>query len=367
MDFLKYIGVFLSSSFMGLMYDNYYNRKKNGIAFLKFVWIIAIGIVPIYISCVRSGIGADYKVYYQIIDLAQNSNYSTFKFYFSNIEIGNWLLIELANFLFGTVESVFALYSVLTGLFLVSSILYYRNRVSTPVALFVMYVLLYPASLNTMRQILAVSIMLFAFRYIENKNVKGFLVCLFAAMLFHTTAIITAIYFLYWYFFNDKKNVTSKLFNRMIIFMTVSMPLLLILGCMLVKDVPIIGDYFINYSMQFNYEYRMDLFWRIPLYLLFIYEKKYMLEYDEYNKLYFYVLLSDFEFVLMSFVVNWTFRFTYYSAISFVVLCASRVNSEKRINSKILRTNVYMIIFMAIFFFLHILWERDNIVPYLRL
>lgn len=357
--FFLYVGVFFISAILGNFYQKYRLKRNRINSFINFFWLVIIIIIPLLLSALRYDIGEDYGNYEAMFELAQSNN-TLFHYYFPDIEIGNQFLMKLGFWIFGSVTGVFALYSILTLVILMLAVLYYQDRIPLFSAIMITYVLYYPATYNTVRQALAIAIVLFSFRFIEQKKFLHFIVCIIFAMLFHSTAFI-AIPF---YFYYNAETKFNQILEKIIFAGYIFLPVIAILLYTQGNNIPIIGRYFQNYEMAFNMDYWIDILWRLILYIPFIFCFRRDIKRDNRNKLYYFLLIVDLEFLVLSLFFEWAYRFTYYAAFAQVVIIGQRLEASPNKETKLAKTVYYIGIYLILFAFLYCLWQRDGIVPY---
>lgn len=155
----------------------------------KFVEFVSL-FVPSFFAGIRYGIGTDYFVTYEPYFNYLSGNGAFQLTNRSGLDIGytaiNWIIIKLG----GGFHLVLFICSFITFVFLRKAILVYKDKLNIGLATFIFMLLYYQASFNIVRQIMAATIVLFAFRYIQEKKIKNFIAWIIVAALFHKTAII---------------------------------------------------------------------------------------------------------------------------------------------------------------------------------
>ena len=67
------------------------------------------------------------------------------------------------------------------------------------IGMFVFYFMMFNRTLNLMRQSIAISIIIFAFHYLQNKEYRKFLLFVFISSLFHTSGLLCLLLFMIYY------------------------------------------------------------------------------------------------------------------------------------------------------------------------
>lgn len=183
-----YFAIFLIVLVLTLFAQNSYNKHKKLSYFISFLCVL---ILSVFAGIRDYSVGTDINVY----GLRYFEKVSTFS-----------SLKECLNF-FGTEQLYFALNYVVYILkgdmhiflfihqFILASIIYiiaYREKnVGTMwVYVFIYLMVWFNTSLNIIRQSLAIFVILYAFKYIEEKKYIKYIIAILIASLFHNTALV---------------------------------------------------------------------------------------------------------------------------------------------------------------------------------
>lgn len=148
-------------------------------------------LVPSIVAGIRYGIGTDYYSYLSIFENIKSGNEV-------RTEIGfNFLNLLVAN-MGGNIHVLFFLISFLTFLFIYLSLHKYRKSISVGLGMFIFMLLFYHDSFNGVRQVLAVSILLYSFNFIIEKRFWKFLITVLLASSFHLSSLVVLpFYYIY--------------------------------------------------------------------------------------------------------------------------------------------------------------------------
>ncbi len=357
-DFVTYMGIFLISSFFTKIYSKYYAKEKFFVR--KFI-VGFLAVVPIlFLSIYRYEVGNDYRNYIKMFNLYINEGSKVFFYYFPNSSLGTIALAEIGKVIFGSAEGVLAVYSILTFLLLFFSILYYKDRIDIFIGIFLMYVLFFPASMNTIRQMLAVSIILFSLRFLEKGNTIKYIVGVGIAFLVHNTSIICLVFA----FYMTDKNRLSKLIRKLMTILSWLFPFMIVFLFSYGRSLPGIGFLFENYELSFNTEFIVDLVIRLLVYGIIFQKRKHYLKTDKFSGFYFSLAYLDLIFIISSFVFPWCYRLSYYTCIAQIFFVSKTCRNSRTIRNKYIRNCLFIVFYSFTFFMLFVLWERDGIVPY---
>lgn len=234
------------------------------------------------------------------------------------------------------------------------------RRSPLPVFSLLLYLLLfrYFASFNILRQSVSITILLYAIKYVEERNMlKYFLYCIFASLFHASSLILIFVYFLPFLKINKK---TSYL----LIFISFLVPILqidkLLLG--IFYDFNLINSY-VKY-LDIGYEFkRLMIVYYIPniiLSFIFIYlhYKSETKELNIYSKLWFLSLL------ITNLTINYyaLFRINEFFITSLIIGIPLLVKNK---NVRVTHNNmIFVFIFLMIYFFEYLLGNLNSIVPY---
>ena len=190
---MEYMVCFITSSFT----LNVAAKRINKISG-KIIFVLSI-LIPVLLATFRSiDVGIDVLVYIRpYAEWALNSN--SFMSYIilaltSGLELGYAIINYIGAVFFGGLSGVFFLSAVLSIVPVYMRIISYKNEIPVWEAAFIFLLIFYNLSLNLTRQAIAMSILFFALKYVEEKKYKYFFVFLVIAFLFHNSALLGAIY-----------------------------------------------------------------------------------------------------------------------------------------------------------------------------
>ena len=190
-----------------------------------FVYGIAL-LIPAVLAGIRDvSVGTDVLVYaYPIFENARAAQYmSDLSNAWDRIEIGYlWLNFALSRITYSHNVLLFSLMFIQV-LFVFLTLRQWKNKIPIWLGMFVFYALFFNASLNLMRQCLALSIAFFGMKYIFKKKFFLFVFWILLGSLFHRSALIIALYYpLFWYAnqFSSKKSTIlfATIFLSLIVF-----------------------------------------------------------------------------------------------------------------------------------------------------
>ena len=154
-----------------------------------FVFIIAITI-PVVVAMLRYNNGADYLMYLRMMKLAEQTGSSATSFTkIKSIEVGYWFLLKLCGKIWP--GQYFMTYGVIA--FIICGFCYiaiWQQSPNPTLSVYLFFVSgIYFDSFNGLRQYIAVAIIVFAYKYIQNGELKKYLAAVAIASLFHYSAL----------------------------------------------------------------------------------------------------------------------------------------------------------------------------------
>lgn len=203
------MAVYIGMTILAVMFSAFSNIKKYKnkkskkivINFKVMCWYIS-EIILIIVAAIRYDVGKDYMYtyvpYFNGI-LTGNIN--------ENIEIGFYLLNKLIQIFTRDYAWIFIVCSVIFFHYIYKAI-----REQSPIPTLSVFLLVgttyYFIFLNTMRQMIAISIFLYAIKFIKERNFKKYLIYMLIAMSIHTSSVILIpIYFIYGVRLNTEKTI----------------------------------------------------------------------------------------------------------------------------------------------------------------
>ena len=156
----------------------------------------------VLISAIRYQVGTDYPGYESRFYYVQNGISD------GGFESGFLWLVNLIIRFGGNAQVMFAIMSILTGLAFGYTI--YKND-DPKYRFFALFVYVcstvYFGTMNAMRQYFAIAILIFGFEFLKKRRYVLYILCIFFASLFHTSAIFM-LPFAIFVFINDRKSVS---------------------------------------------------------------------------------------------------------------------------------------------------------------
>lgn len=314
--------------------------------------------MPIFLAATRQGIGTDYQNYVWYFNaVGTKTNIVSFSFGFDLINV-------IAFRVFHNVIGMFFLCALITYGFVLFSLYKLRNDLSIGLGLWIYFCFYYTASLNVMRQLIAVSIILYGVTFLLDKKPIKFLIAVFVACSIHISAIVCLVFvFLY---------LIEKTGQRYV-------KIILLVSCVVLFFV---GGYLMNFAgglFGVRYEKYIArggmislsyLLGRIPALLLLLFpvviNKYWIKKKDRYGLLY---NIAGFTIAMnfLGYYAAWAGRLLYYFDVVQVFIYPIVIAKFRNSNNRRLLTMVTIMAYTAFFFYSSVHRGSNECIPYMSI
>ena len=342
------------------------SKKINRISG-KILFILA-ALLPILLATFRSAeVGIDVHVYVQPY-VRRALNASSFASYFNNmltsgVEIGYIFLNYIGAVWLGGLSGVFFLSMLLTIVPVYIRIVGDEDEIPVWVATSIYLFIFYNLSLNLTRQAIALSIVFYAIKYVEDNRWKSFALLIVIALLFHNSALIGLIYVV---LLKISQGKNWRLKQISILF------LLLIFIVFYNSIFPIIVNLlFSNNADKYLNAFLSDGTGYLSLWMIVInafaiicvlFSKKYLLK-TNYYKHYILIVTFNFAIYLLTIYNGNCFRYALYFTIMLPRLVPA-VRYRFKQNSRIIADILIVIVFMLYWTNFNLISDSYGTVPY---
>lgn len=340
-----YIIVFIISTFFAYMAKKFENKKGVSIIFS----LLAISVPSVLAGMRNSNIGTDVRVYG--IPFFNRAVISKSFIGYSKIcetELGYRIVNYIVSRFTNNINVFLFVVSFITFGLVYSSFYQRRQKVSLWLCWICYLFLFYNRFLNLLRQGIAVSIIMYAYKYIENKNWKKYLVAVFVAFIFHTTAIfaITLIFI--------DKIVECKYRNSLIILISM-IAIILILNYgnilkILIYNMGILSDRYARYIpyKKFSFQVIETTILGILLGISFLFSKGVNGK-SQTNM--FYLVTGIFGIILMqlSGIADYADRIAFYYTGAYPILLASIPDAVGKEETDKVALKIFIVVLFALY------------------
>ncbi len=279
-------------------------------------------LLPVLVSTLRYGIGTDYFSYFYYYDEIASGNIKT------HMEALFTALNYLAFLVFNRYRAVLFLSSLLISTFVYFSVTTVFSGWRSGLSMWIFYCVYFSASLNVMRQIIALSLVIFALVNLKNGGILKFILLVFLATLFHISALIAFSFLMIYFLSGTKRGIYIYLISNgalSIVFALFGGKILRLLPAfMKIKY----EKYFINpFGSVVSLEFLGDIFPSVVMacvpaifYLIFMKNK------DD-NRIFFLVSLLSIPMLMLGYSFSYFQRLIYYfdlaQMFTFPIICHS--------------------------------------------
>lgn len=331
---LFYITFFFISTFFYKLYN-----KSNSKIFLVLSFSI-----PMLIGGLRYKVGTDYELYLMLY----NNN--------SKVDWGFQIINYIAK-LFNNPQILFFIYNFLTLFFVFKGMKNIKQSYRS-LAYFCFLFIFYTSSFNIMRQMLAVSIIFYAYKYIDEKNFKKYCFWVFIATCFHNTA---ALCLLLYFLINTKNKKIVFWYMLILIFIVLNYESLIIL----LGKIPFLSKFvryqeytgkqsFNNYSFYFEFI--------VTIYMLIFYKR--LINKNQSNQNYIFMAIISLILMFTGFSNPAVKRIANYFKMSHIILLAQIPYIPKKNNDKVLNLIVVFTYSVGSFILYTFILKQADIIPY---
>ena len=368
----------LSSVFTGCAS---YFKKKNRLLFL------IISIIAILFPCVLAGardysIGSDVLIYGNHI--FNNSLSLSFTEYMkTDAEFLYLILVYVCSHI---CPNLFFQYFIIEAIIFVPIYITLQRDESCRYAwlgIAVYFLVLFPYSLNLLRQSIAVSIVLYSLHFVLNHKLKWFILSVFIAVMFHKTAIIALLIYPVFLLIQgeDHKIKTNTKISKIQKFATkhgttVSWLMIIVSFFVLTQLNRIISAFYMFDNESYSYFYDrlggqvsllnvfIQIFLLIPVFLIYLINNKYYSYKDNNLKVLFTLTAMGLVLYQARIISTEMYRVSMYFFVFLPVFIEKTINLKGKQSRRWL--NAFIILFFAViyfvYFFVNCKWNK--IYPY---
>lgn len=321
-------------------------------------WVLSF-MVLFLLSALRWQVGTDYITYGQLYtSLNKISTLGAFVRQIPITEPGYILLNFFVKAVFNQYLVVYALCALITLAFFYRAFEDYHEKSSVMLAILVFAALLFPFSLNIMRQMMAVGIMFFATRYIFRNEYGAAAVWTLVAATFHVTALVVVPF---WIIRGDKR---WQKISRTAVF---AFLIVILFGGVLFRPVFEHIPFFGALAGEVDPESKPGiglLLLRAPIFIPVLLYRKKLTAHDERNRLWIIFMLFEIAFSHLGYINSVFSRISLYFAVSWIVLLPSLVRSMPT-RSFQYRMGAYVVLVLAALWVFNTLFNNYNgVIPY---
>lgn len=351
---LLYLTTFVSSSLLMREHQKAH-IKLNKNKYFENIFLILSLIIPSLVAGLRYNTGTDYQSYYWLFQLTKGSSITGI------LDMGSeplFLIIMKIISILRLDNIMFMIMFWLTISFIYLSLRKFKD-INWGYGLFLWYLIAFSPSLNIMRQMLAVSVVLYAVVNLYEKKYLKYFIFMLIAVLIHNIAIIGLVALIL--------QSLNKYFD--------SYRIIVILFLFFI--IPFISEYivsFINIVDENRFEVYTSLLDNfsffpalrvLPSLLPVIFFRKKIKYLFGNSSLFINLKIFELFFRLFFSTINYGFRVAYFFNVSDVILISMLLASVKSKNSRFVLTLFIFIFYISIYYFNSFINLNDGVVPYI--
>lgn len=201
-----YLFCIIFSLFFFILYKK--EKGKEIIIYKKIslnkIYLILSASIPILVCGLRYNVGADYYAY--TIRYNESILLRFSEGIFKNLEFGDYLLSRFCHLFTNNPQMFFFIYTLLTIIFFYKAIINYKTtKINSFIIMSFFLCTYWLFMMNGVRQALALSILVYSYKYLYNKNIFKFCFFVFLAASFHFTSYIILPFGILWIFLNKHR------------------------------------------------------------------------------------------------------------------------------------------------------------------
>lgn len=350
-----YIGSIILTVTGVTIFENKYYRDSDRKIY-KFGFF-CMAIIPIIISSIRYDVGTDYHNYYNDFYYYKFTGLGDIQNYTKGIEYIPLLIRYITNNIFKNPYIFFYITSIIINICVFIAL--YKRRRYLPISYsMLMYLCLhFGSSLNGIRQYMAIGIVLIAYTYLENKNLKMFIIAIVIAGLCHRTSYIV---FLLYPLTSKKIKSIYKVF--------------LIIGCIGLilgydKFIQLLGEFdmFEKYTIYASDEKSMGIgliIMNIPIFIILLLYSKRLKAYNSTNDMYIFFIIIGFFLKFLGYLSPFVSRLALYFDICQIILIPQLLCISRNKFENLMVKHAIVITSIFIFVYKYIILGNSEIFPY---
>lgn len=365
---LVYISCAIVTTFLSYIANKYLNKSKSD-QFIGTALLLAVVLIFSFIAAFRDyDIGTDISFYGNATfnEARRYSLTELFAINGLNIEPLYLLLAKFSAIVSSKPQFQYFLIEFISVGFIIWRLCDYRDTDAIWLGVFLFNTYFFPTTLNYMRQSIALGIVFFATRYIEEKQYKKFLLLTFIAAGFHVTALFGISFLIIDAFINKENNKSKKLLHGVYIFIFFALAVLS-LG-KVISVIAGLGGFaakFSRYAGQSFSGFQINpIIIRLPYLILILAFWKQFIN-DDKNNYYLFVIMALEVIVSELRSINVTlYRFSLFYGYYRMLSMPALISSMKTKDNKIIFAILIMIFSTLVWYYQIVIQGNESVYPY---
>lgn len=275
------------------------------------------------------------------------------------------IIVYFAKMVSHNMNFLMFLLEAITLIFVYLGFDFFKREINVSFAMLLFYLFYYNVTYNAMKQMLAIAICFFAFRYVCNKKFFHYLLWVTVAMLCHTTAAVSIIlYFIYQFVTNKKFKIVNILIIIIVtcgLFLSYQKLVQFLLEYGLVSSKYSIYIDSITFGSDFSFFATVT---NVTLIMLMLYINVKFKKYDE--KKGFYILCTIEETIIMqlSMISLYASRISLYFILYKIIFLSFKYTSINKQDRRVLYI-ISLTIALVYWIVIYVIYGENSTVPYI--
>lgn len=363
-----YLVVFSLSIIFTRLAERSCNKNRHKIITVVFS-ILAITIPSILAAMRADIVGTDINNYVKpLFEYFCKNGFSTEYMQKIGIEYLYGLLTYIVTIFTDDIRVLLFVVEFLIISLIYLSAYYRKDKIPMWMFMFVFFTVFYNSTLNLVRQSIALAIVIYSFKYIENKNCVKFLFSVYIATLFHSTAFFAIILYV---IYNSINTDLKNLYKIIIISLCILMIFFYRDIISILIDIGLIPTKFNSYLTKYLKE-SVDLdiiasLFKITIIVFVYFAYKILIKREKNNEYYILLLVIDFILLQLSAFIDYADRISYYfGLIAQMVLIPQLIFCVKKDRfNKIIAKLIIIIMLLCYWYIRYIYYNNGETYPYI--
>ncbi len=354
---LIYLVVFIVITILNVISEYVYKSNRKGGYIISFICIL---ILSIFAAIRNLSVGTDIQVYgLQVFNRC--SNYDSLWNYLSIFknEYLYYAMNYIIYYLFKNIHILFFIFQ----LFSVSIVYYlgYKNKGHLWLYVLTYMLIVFNSTFNILRQTMAIFIVMYSFKYINEKKYYKFVIAVILACFFHASAMICFILLP----INRISNMKHKyLITILISILAIALMSSLDSFSVWISGTSLISDKYVRYivSEKNNFNFKLALVKIIMFFVVLLFSKS--SEKKESNSFLLLLPIMDFILFLSSKWIVYGYRMSYYMLPFYIILIPKIDESLKEKKGKMLYRICIITVMLIYWIVRYVVFKYDGTIPY---
>lgn len=193
------IGLYITIILLTTLFTSLSTNKRLSKG-LRILFAVLVILVPSIFAGLRYGIGTDYQIHKSVFNELESGLEVT-----KRTEMGYLILNKIIIFFGGNYQCLLFIISFITVACIYKALLRYKDKINVTIGILSFMLLYYQMSYNLLRQMLAISIMIYALKYLENKKSVKYIISCIIATTIHSSSIIFLFLLVAYKFLSNEK------------------------------------------------------------------------------------------------------------------------------------------------------------------